>query len=152
DRPGLARISSRPPRKRPMPLEAVFLDLGKTLLTERPTRAELYAETARRHGAELAVEEVRRRMTAAHEALPRAIGGAFRYSDEWFRAFQGAVFPELARDARAFELLSSELFARFEDPRSFVLYPGARELVAALRARRLRTGLISNWSERLPRL
>ena len=31
-----------------MPLAAVFLDLGNTLLTERPARAELYAEEARR--------------------------------------------------------------------------------------------------------
>ena len=46
--------------------------------------------------------------------------------------------------------LCAELFARFADPRTFTLFPGARALLSALRARGLVVGVVSNWSERLP--
>lgn len=136
-----------------MPLEAVFLDLGNTLITERGSRAAVYAEVGRLHGLSVTEGEMRACMQRAHQTLPRELDGAFRYSDAWFRAFQRRIFVEELGLARAdFDALSAELFARFEDARTFVLYPGARELLAGLRARRLAVGLISNWSERLPRL
>jgi putative hydrolase of the HAD superfamily len=136
-----------------MPLAAAFLDLGGTLLAERPGRAALYAEEGRRQGLRVGVEEMGELMARAHAALPRELGGAFRYSDAWFRAFQRRVFvTELGLEEGRFEELSARLFSRFEDARSFALYPGARELLGCLRARGLVLGLISNWSGRLPRL
>lgn len=136
-----------------MSLAAVFLDLGNTLLTERPGRAALYAEEARRHGLEVGSAGMSTIMARTHAALPREIGRAFRYSDAWFRAFQRRIFvDELGLEESRLGGLSARLFARFEDARSFVLYPGARELLAELRACGLKVGLVSNWSERLPRL
>ena len=136
-----------------MSLAAVFLDLGNTLVSERASRAALYADEARRHGLEVDVERMQACMAAAHSFLPREIDGAFRYSDAWFRAFQRRIFVEdLGLDPAAFEELSARLFERFEDATTFVLYPGARALLAALRARGLKVGLVSNWSARLPRL
>ncbi len=136
-----------------MPLAAVFLDLGNTLLCERTSRAELYAAEARGAGLDADAEQLAACMARAHAGLPRELAGAFRYSDAWFRAFQRRVFvEELGLEPARFEALSARLFARFEDPGTFRLFPGARELLAALRARDLRIGLISNWSERLPRL
>lgn len=136
-----------------MDLTAVFLDLGNTLLTERLSRAALYAQEGVRAG--LAVDEAGMTdcMARAHGSLPREIDGSFRYSDAWFRVFQRRIFvDQLGLDADRFESLSERLFARFEDPGSFVVYPGARELLEALRDRGLSIGLISNWSERLPQL
>ena len=135
-----------------MPLAAVFLDLSNTLLRERRQRAELYAEVAGGFGLELAPDEMAARMARAHAELPRELRGAFRYSDDCFRAFQRRVFSAEDLAAERFAALSEALFARFEDPRTFVLYPGARELLRGLRAAGLRLGLISNWSARLPRL
>jgi putative hydrolase of the HAD superfamily len=136
-----------------MPLAAVFLDLGGTLLAERPARAELYAEEGRRYGLRVDAAEMKESMARAHAALPRELGNAFRYSDDWFRAFQRRIFvTELGLAEARFDELSARLFARFEDASSFVLYSGARECLAALRARGLVLGLISNWSARLPRL
>ncbi len=136
-----------------MALRAVFLDLGNTLLRERPSRAEIYAQAARVRGVEVSAQRMQELMAQAHAALPRELGGAFRYSDPWFQAFQRRIFrDELGLPEPAFEPLSEELFARFEDARSFELYPGARELLERLRARGLTVGLVSNWSERLPRL
>jgi len=142
-----------PPRKRSPGLEAVFLDLGSTLLHEQPGRAEIYARAARDRGVAVEAARMEALMAAAHAALPREVAGGFRYSDAWFRTFQRRLFlDELGLDPGGFEELSAELFERFEDAATFRLYPGARELLAALRAGGLFVGLISNWSARLPRL
>lgn len=133
-----------------MALEAVFLDLGDTLVTERTSRAAVYAAVARAHGLAVQEEELGPAMTRAHAALPqRLVDGSFRYSDGWFRAFQRQVFADFALPEARFEALSRDLFAAFEDARTFRLHDGARELVATLRARGLVVGLISNWSARL---
>lgn len=134
-------------------LRAVFLDLGNTLLRERVSRAELYATEARAAGLDASTEDMAGCMARAHASLPRELAGAFRYSDAWFLAFQRRVFvDELGLDPRHLPALSARLFARFEDPGTFLLYPGARELLVALRGGGLRIGLISNWSQRLPHL
>jgi REG-2-like HAD superfamily hydrolase len=134
-------------------LAAVFLDFGNTLVRERDGRAEVYAEEARAAGLALDAEEMAVCMERAHAELPREIDGAFRYSDPWFRAFQEHVFVrQLGLAAGALPALSVRLFERFEDPATFVVHAGAHELLAHLRARGLVVGLISNWSERLPRL
>jgi len=136
-----------------MSLAAVLLDFGGTLVREVPSRAEIHAEEARRAGLALSAEEMRASLERAHAALPREIEGAFRYSEAWFRAFQWRVFVvEHGLPPERFEALSARLFARFESTRTFELHPGARELLAALRARGLRLGLVSNWSARLQRL
>lgn len=136
-----------------MPLTAVFLDLGNTLLMEQRSRSGLYAEEARHTGLAITEPEMQACMARAHARLPREVDGAFRYSDGWFRAFQRHIFvQELGLDPRNFSELSERLFARFEDPDSFLLYPGARELLLTLRQRGLAVGLISNWSARLARL
>jgi putative hydrolase of the HAD superfamily len=136
-----------------MPLQAVFLDLGNTLLREEPSRAELYAASGRARGLSVTAERMRELMAETHAGLPRELDGAFRYSDPWFLEFQRRIFVERLGLAQAlFEPLSRELFERFEAPRSFALYPRARELLARLRARGLVLGLVSNWSARLPRL
>jgi len=133
-----------------MPLAAVFLDLGNTLLVERSSRAAIYAEEGRRAGLEVDEERMRMLMRGTHEALPRELDGAFRYSDAWFRAFQERIFlGELGLAPQAFPALSERLFARFEDPGTFRLVEGARTLLAELRGRGLALGLISNWSARL---
>ncbi|MSR61842.1 MAG: HAD family hydrolase [Planctomycetes bacterium] len=135
-----------------MPIAAVFLDLGNTLLYERIPRAAIYSEEARHQGLAIAREEMGLRMARAHAELPQELEGAFRYTDAWFRSFQRHIFAPEGLAPAQFDALSEQLFARFEDARTFALYPGARELLGTLRARRLRLGLISNWSARLPQL
>jgi putative hydrolase of the HAD superfamily len=133
------------------PIRAVFLDVGGTLLHEEPSRFEIYRQAALARGLDATPERVRAAMLAAHDALPRVSAGHFRYSEGWFaqlieRVFVGALGldPSLVGGVRR------EIFARFADPATFRLYPGAAELVRELRARALVVGAISNWSERLP--
>jgi len=135
-----------------MPLAAIFLDLGNTLLRERPSRAEIYAAAARSRGVAIDESRMGALMARAHAALPRELDGAFRYSDAWFRAFHARIFAHELGLGGELSALSDELFARFQEARTFVLFPGARELLCTLRERGLVLGLISNWSERLPDL
>ena len=81
------------------------------------------------------------------------LDGAYRYADAWFGAFVERIFCARLGLARS-ELapLLDELFARFEDPATFRLYPGARALLETARERGLVLGVISNWSARLPRV
>jgi putative hydrolase of the HAD superfamily len=136
-----------------MPLRAVFLDVGNTLVRERPSRFEIYALCARQYGLELSTGRMNQLMRAAQRELPREIAGAWRYTDRWFEAYIERIFcTDLGLRRERLASLSRELFARFSDPATFELFPGALGLCQRLRARDLVVGLVSNWSHRLPRL
>jgi len=136
-----------------MTLRAVFLDVGNTLVREQPSRFEIYAMCARKYGLEVSTERMNQLMRTAHRELPREIRGAWRYTDRWFEAYIERIFgTELGLPPERLTALARELFARFSDPATFRLYPGALELCDRLRARGLVVGLVSNWSHRLPRL
>lgn len=135
------------------PLAAVFLDAGGTLLCEVPTRAAIYAEAARARGIEIDEPAMRGLMYRTHAALPQRAGGHFRYTESWFAHFIERIYVgELRLAPERLAGLRDELIARFADPRTFRLFPGAHELVRDLHARGLVVGVISNWSERLPAL
>jgi putative hydrolase of the HAD superfamily len=136
-----------------MPLRAVFLDVGNTLVRERPSRFEIYALCARQYGLQVSTERMQQLMRAAHRDLPREVAGAWRYSERWFEAYIERIFAtELGLEPGHLQALSRDLFARFADPATFELFPGAVELCDELRARALVVGLVSNWSGRLPHL
>jgi len=134
-----------------MVLRAVFLDVGNTLVFEVPSRSRIYAEAAARRGAEIGAARMGELMLRAHRELPKVLDGDFRYTVPWFQAYIRRIFhAELGLEEEALEELSAELFARFDDPRTFRLFPGTNELLDELRGRGLFLGAISNWSPRLP--
>jgi REG-2-like HAD superfamily hydrolase len=136
-----------------MPVKAVFIDVGNTLLYEKPSRFEIYAEGARRRGLAITTEEMRDLMRDAHRQLPQVVDGSFRYTEGWFAAYMLRIFHQSLGIAKSeMPRLTEELFARFSRPDTFVLYPGAIELLEDLRGRKLKIGLVSNWSARLPSL
>ena len=136
-----------------MPLRALLLDFGGTLATEVPSRGELYARSARARNLDIDGAGMGRLMGAVHAALPREVEGQPRYSDAWFERFIAEVFcARLSLPRTELAGLVRELFARFEDPASFTLLPGALELLGEARAAGLRLALVSNWSAHLPAL
>jgi len=136
-----------------MPLRALLLDFGGTLASEVPSRGELYARSARARGSAVSADEMGRHMAAAHSALPREVAGQPRYSDAWFERFIAEVFcARLGLPESALGDLVPELFARFAEPSSFELAPGALALLQEARALGLGTALVSNWSAHLPTL
>ncbi len=133
-----------------MPVLAVTLDVGGTLLREVSSRSRIYTEAARRRGLELTETEMGLWMHRTHEELSLEWNGCFRYSDDWFRAFIERIYcGELGLDPRDLPDLQSELFDRFSDPSTFRLFPGALELLQRLRSAEVRIGIVSNWSPRL---
>lgn len=136
-----------------MSLEAVFLDVGNTLVYEVPSRFEIYRNAAVKRGVELSTREMIAHMVEVNDELPTRLDGAFRYSDPWFQAYVARIFLDrLGIDAGELPTITTELFDRFEDPTTFRLYDGARELIARCREAGLIVGVISNWSARLPRV
>ncbi|MDZ4773419.1 MAG: HAD-IA family hydrolase [Planctomycetota bacterium] len=136
-----------------MALKAVFIDVGNTLLYEKPSRFEIYAERARASDRQLDANEMRELMTRAHRELPREIGGAFRYSDPWFHSYVERIFHDyLGLLKSEMGPLTEELFGRFSDPATFAVFDGGHTMLDDWRARGLKIGIISNWSARLPRL
>jgi len=136
-----------------MTLKAVFIDVGNTLLYEKPSRFEIYAEGARRRGRDVTDGEMMEMMRRAHRELPRSIGGAFRYTDPWFESYIDRIFHRylgIARDELG--AVHEELFGRFSEPGTFAMHAGGDELLADLARRNLRIGVVSNWSTRLPTL
>lgn len=136
-----------------MQLRALSLDVGGTLLYERPSRYAIYAEAGRERGLQVSDERMRELMGQAHHGLPRELDGAFRYSDPWFRRFIEAIYVGALGLPRS-ELagLTDELFARFESPGTFRLFPGVHGLIDRARQLGLRVGVTSNWSARLPQV
>jgi putative hydrolase of the HAD superfamily len=80
---------------------------------------------------------------------PEAVAGLER---AWWRGVVRATF--LAADGTArfpdFDAFFAELFDHFARPASWRPRPGCREALAALRARGLATGVVSNFDHRLP--
>jgi len=132
-------------------LQAVFLDVGGTLLHEHPPRARVYLEVALARGLEVDNRKMRQLMYRTGQSLPRSLGEHFHYSEGWFGAFIERIFVDhLGLPPAELALVQSELFSWFADPENFHLFPGALELLERLRAAGLATGIVSNWSERLP--
>jgi len=136
-----------------MPIRALLLDAGGTLLGEKTSRQAMYAAAARRHGLSVEPETMRKCMSRAHASLPRVLDGHWRYSRGWFEAFIADVFVrQLGLEPRKLPVLMVELFDAFADANNFRLQPGASALLASAEERGLSLGLVSNWSPSMPAL
>jgi len=134
-------------------LRFVFLDFCNTLAVEKPARSVIYAEAAAACGASVSTERMGALMRAAHAALPPEIDGHWRYTDPWFRHFIRRIFvDDLRLDPESVALAEPALFARFRNPATFHLFPGAHELLHFLRELGCGLGVLSNWSPWLDEL
>jgi putative hydrolase of the HAD superfamily len=130
------------------PVDIIFLDAGGTLLRPEPGVGRVYSEAGGRHG-----------VTADSHALEAAFLRAFRdkkrdsipQDREWWRSVVAETFRGFGEphDPAA---LFDDLYGHFARPDAWRLFPTAKETLRELRARGYRTGLISNWDDRLPDL
>ncbi len=124
----------------------VFFDAGGTLVAPREDVGEVYARAARRQGLDVEPADV----LAAFHAAFRSQRLAGRTQDRaWWRAVVDATFGPFGRVADPAGLFE-ELYEHFSSPERWALLPGAVETVTEIRARGYRTGMISNWDDRLP--
>jgi putative hydrolase of the HAD superfamily len=126
----------------------VFFDAGGTLLRPREDVATVYSETAGRYGLDAGRDAVMASFFAAfHE---QKLDGKAQ-DRAWWRTVVARTFAGFGQASDP-EALFDDLYAHFHDPASWELFPRALETIGALRARGYRTGLISNWDDRLPEL
>jgi len=139
-------------------VEAVFFDVGGTLLEVSPSVGHVYAAACRKRGATVDPIPLQRAFDEAWVALSRLVpSGADRYShlpggeDAWWERVSSLAFDRCAVIA-AHRPPMVELRSVFARPEAWRVYPETREILETLRQKRIPLGVISNWDSRLPTL
>lgn len=140
-----------------MKLEAVTFDVTHTLLA-CPSLGKQYADVLARHGIEVAAADIEAAIPLVWQELACAASPAH---DRFVNHAQGARgfwrhfverTCELVDAPRPSAFAAAELFDRFAQAEAWVVAPGTHEMLAGLRQRGLKLGVISNWDQRLPLL
>jgi putative hydrolase of the HAD superfamily len=139
-------------------IRAVLFDAAGTLIEPAEPVGETYARLAGEYGVAVSpwrIGDAFRRCLAGAE--PMVFPGA---SPEQTLARERAWWRELVRRAflaadsaarfRDFEAFFERLWSHYACAAAWSARPGARELLARLRARGLRTAVVSNFDRRLP--
>ncbi len=137
-------------------LRAVLFDAVGTLIELREPVGETYARQARAHGVAFPAERVGEAFARAFDRagpmlFPDAHAEAIpELERDWWRrlvreTFRSADFP-------GFDTCFDALWRHFSGPGAWRPRGGAREVLGALRARGLATGVVSNFDRRLPAL
>lgn len=122
------------------PGTALWVDAAGTLLHPARPIAEVYAELAARHGHAVALGDVAARLRPAMKRhAPLRVG-----ERTWSRYWRAVVGETLGTEA-PFE----ELYAHYARGDAWRIAPDAERSLEVLRARGVRTALISNWDDRL---
>jgi putative hydrolase of the HAD superfamily len=138
-------------------IEAVTFDVTHTLI-HSPRLGEIYAEVLRRHGLAIDAEEARRLISVVWQELScSAAPGHDRFTSHpegergWWSRFLERVC-ELKGAPPPSRFAAAELFHRFGTAAAWEVYPEVPGVLADLRSRGLRLGVVSNWDHRLPGL
>ena len=136
----------------PHSLEAVFFDVGDTLIHPRAPLHELYTEVINRAGNQaFDPGRVRRVMEEVGRTLPMEVNGHFRYSDGWFEVYIHGLLKRL-ECPEPWNGIVKALLDLFDDPDTFRVFPDAHPCLESIRRQGIKTAVVSNWGYRLPRL
>jgi len=129
-------------------VEIVFFDAGHTLLYTEPGVGIVYAAAGRRYGVDVDAATIETAFRAAF--LDKKLDG--RPQDRaWWREVVDHTFGVFGQASDP-DALFEDLYDHFTHPASWRLFDDAAEVIAELKARGYRTGLLSNWDDRLPEL
>jgi putative hydrolase of the HAD superfamily len=129
-----------------IPVEIVFFDAGGTLLRPEPSVGDAYARAGRRYGIDAPPDRIEASFRVAFAERKRH---SIPQEREWWREVVADTFAPFGRPSDA-DALFDDLCEHFARAEAWRLFPGALETVRTLRERGYRTGLISNWDDRLP--
>ncbi|MDA1113057.1 MAG: HAD-IA family hydrolase [Planctomycetota bacterium] len=134
-------------------IKAVFLDAGSTLFQRRQSRPETYLAVAKKHGLkELEFDAMKASMEHAFSDLPDTVDGNFRFSLAWFWAYNQRVLTECGMAENKLEKAHKSLLAQFADSSNYTLFPEVKEVLETLSNHGMQMGVVSNWTEHLPKL
>lgn len=129
----------------------VLFDAVGTILVPRPSAAEVYARVAHEMGSALTGEQIARRFSTVIQARsgrsadPQSERTSEAGEREYWKGVVREVLGDVAGDGRAFD----RLWSHFAQPCHWSIEPGAREAWGRLRTAGFRTGVCSNFDERL---
>jgi putative hydrolase of the HAD superfamily len=137
-------------------IQAVFFDAAHTLIDPHPPSAEVYAACGARHGMGVGAEAMRAALAPlwwtmrAEKNRASAITGTNEEMEEaWWRTLLERAFRDAGEERPLTEELFREIFWHFAQGEAWQVFPDVRPAVAALRARGLRLGVLSNFDSRL---
>lgn len=135
--------------------DAVLLDAQGTLLTAHPSAAAIYGDACLRLGRQIDRREIAsaiRDLWAEFRRPPEAPNAVYNTSDEatraWWANFNSQLFQRLGMEV-GLERFLEETWELFGRPESYRPYPEVAEVLAELRRRNYRLGVVSNWDSRL---
>lgn len=138
-----------------MPVRAVFLDIGQTVIRPDPSWESIYATAFREFGLDVDMDRL---AEALHHAYHH---GGYGWDAGWEPTEQASYERAVAVDRLAIEELGLDpmpdayfrrLTALFMEAERWHVYPDVIPAMDALRARGLILGAVSNWVWGLPDL
>jgi putative hydrolase of the HAD superfamily len=129
--------------------DAVFFDLGQTLVRPEPSFPALFSQVCARHGVGLTESVLTDLLSLidAEIAAEQARGSGFSHSVDHSRRFWTALYQRVlaTRFGSYPEHLPQEIYNCFSDLRNYQLYPDVLPALTALREAGIQLAIISNW-------
>jgi putative hydrolase of the HAD superfamily len=123
---------------------ALLFDAAETLFTTRGSVGEIYGGIARQYGSKAPVD-------AIQAAFVRQFRGAGPLSQQdqkrWWKDVVHRVFSEVGM-VDNFDQFFEQVYDRFRDSQGWTLFPETIEVLAELKKRGLKLGVISNFDDR----
>lgn len=138
------------------PIEAVFFDVGGTLLYIHPSVEAVYTSVSREMGIQVEEQQIKTMMGELWDeyAPVHTVKDNLRASDEkdrqkWKRFLKQLhkEIPELQKIS--FEAWFEQIYQRFGSSRTFETYEETEEVLQTLREQGYQLGIVSNWDSRL---
>ena len=124
-------------------VKAVTFDVGGTLIEPWPSVGHAYAEVAQRHGVEVEPDVVTGQFVKAWQAR-----GDFAYTKDAWATIVDQSFDGLTTTLPS-RTFFDELYDEFATFKPWFIYPDVIASLAALKKRKMRMAVISNWDDRL---
>lgn len=136
----------------PQAIQAVFFDVGFTLLDPYPSIPAVARETLERRGTPVELACLERGLPDAEQYFVRlAREDPLTWSDEqaitriWHRYFVELLRPCLGGDEDALTEAARAVGQAFDEASSYAPYPDVRPALRALHERGLKLGVVSDW-------
>jgi putative hydrolase of the HAD superfamily len=127
-----------------MAFRAMLFDAAETLFTTRGSVGHIYGSVARQYGSTASDDEIQ-------AAFARHFRGAGPLSIQdqrrWWKELVYRVFSEVGM-VDDFDKFFDQLYNRFRDSEGWTLFPETKEVLAELKHRNLKLGVISNFDNR----
>jgi putative hydrolase of the HAD superfamily len=133
-------------------IQAIFFDVGFTLLAPHPSVTQIVLDACKRQGVEVGVECLRQQQTQAEAHLRQmAREHPWTWGDEaainaiWTSYFTEMLGSCLADQPERLEACVGETVRAFDDAGNYALYPDVLPCLRTLHAEGLTLGVISDW-------